>query len=364
MPVRPFAEDDIQQVADLYWTFLRERQGPAPPAIQSFLRELYFTSPWVDSSFPSLVYEEKGRISGFLGVVARRMSLRGQATRFAFGGNFVVHPQSRTTLAGLHLLRTYMSGRQDLSLTDSANDVSRALLERLGFTTVLPFSVHWVRLLRPARCLTYAMSRLTNTALSAALDFASRPFCNVTDSVAARFSSSPFCYTASPLQAAELDVETLLACLAEFRGSCSLWPEYDADSLRWLLSFMQRVQGHGEDLRRVALREDTGKIVGWYIYYRTPGGLGKVAQVGGARQYIKSILDHLFHDAWSHGAIALEGIVDRRLMDDFSDKYCFFTCRGGWMLAHSTKPDLLALVGNGDAFLSRLDGEWCLALGM
>jgi hypothetical protein len=50
-------------------------------------------------------------------------------------------------------------------------------------------------------------------------------------------------------------------------------------------------------------------------------------------------------------------------MVDLSDKNCFFTCRGGWMAAHSRKPELLELLNRGDAFLSRLDGEWCLGLG-
>jgi hypothetical protein len=363
MPVRPLAKDDIPQVADLYWTVLRERKGPVPPAVRSFLQELYFTNPWMDSSLPSLVYDDKGTIAGFLGVVPRKMSLGGHSIRIAFGGNFAVHPQFRNTLAGLHLLRTYLAGGQDLSQTDSANDTSRALLERLGFTTILSFSVHWIRLLRPIRSLTYALSHVKATTLSAALEFAARPFSCAVDLVVARWSSSPFRQTESPLQATDLDVQTLLGCLAEFRGGYSLWPEYDERSLSWLLSFMARMKGHGDALRQFALRDNTGKILGWYIYYATPGGLGEVVQIGCARQHLKSILDHLFHDAWSHGAVALHGVVDRRLMADFSEKNCFFTCRGGWMVAHSRKPDLLELLNRGDAFLSRLDGEWCLAFG-
>jgi len=364
MPVRPLAEHDIPQVADLYWTVLRERKGSPPPAVQSFLKELYFTNPWMDSSLPSLVYDDRGKITGFLGVVPRGMSLRGQPIRIAYGGNFVVHPDFRTTFAGLHLLRTYMAGGQDLSQTDSANDTSRALLERLGFTTIVPLSIHWVRALRPVRCVARSVSYLTKSALLAALEIAARPVSSVADGLAAKLSSSPFRQIDSPLQASELDLDTLLKCLAEFRGLYSLWPEYDKPSLAWLLSFMERMKGHGETLRRFVLRDGSGKIVGWYIYYATAGGLGEVAQIGGARQHLKSILDHLFHDAWSRGAIALHGVLDRRLMDDFSEKNCFFTCRGGWTVAHSRNPDLLALLNHGDAFLSRLDGEWCLAFGI
>jgi hypothetical protein len=362
MPVRPFAEDDIPQVADLYWVVIRECEGPAPSTIQSSLQELYFTNPWRDDRLPSLVYEEKGKIVGFLGVVPRRMSLRGQSLRVAFGGNFAVHPSFRTTLAGLNLLRTYMAGEQDLSQTDSANDTSRALLERLGFTTILPFSIHWVRPLRPARFVTHAISRLTKSALAATLEFATRPLCSAADSVATGLSSSPFHQTKPRLQGEELDVETLLGCMAESRAGYSLWLDYDLRSLNWLLSYMERRKAHG-DLRKVVLRDASRKVLGWYMYYQKPGAVGEVVQIGGARQLTKDILDHLFYDAWSHGVVALHGIVDRRLMGEFSEKNCLFTCRGRWMVAHSRKPELLDLLTNGDAFLSRLDGELGLAFG-
>ncbi len=363
MPVRPLAENDIPQVADLYWKVLRERSGAAPLLVHSFLTELYFHNPWMDSSIPSLVYEEKGRIAGFLGVIPRRMCFRGETVRVAYGGNFVVHPDFRTTLAGLHLLRTYMAGPQDLSQTDSANDTSRALLERLGFTTIVPYSTYWVRLLRPVRSGTLAIAHVAESALASSLDFIIRPFSSMADRFAARLSASPFRQVESRLQASELDVDTLLCCLAQFRQGYSLWPDYNADSLGWLLAFMQKMRGHGEDLGKMVLRDEAGKIVGWYIYYRTRGGFGGVAQVGGEKKRMKEVLDHLFYDAWSHGAIALQGVVDRQLIPDFSEKNCFFTCRGGWTVAQSPKPHLLGVLNNGDAFLSRLDGEWCLALG-
>lgn len=363
MPVRPLIEDDIPQVADLYWTVLRGRKRPVPPVVESNLRELYFTNPWIDSTIPSLVYDTGGaKVVGFLGVIPRKMSLRGQVIRIAFGGNFVVHPESRTSLAGMHLLGTYMAGGQDLSQTDSANDLSRALLRRLGFRTILPFSIHWLRLLQPGHYAVHAISRLVGPALSACLRLASKPFCSALDGAAARLSSSPFRQVKPRLQATELDIETLFRCLTEFRAGFSLWPEYEVQSLTWLLNFMERMRAYG-DLRKVALRDDHGNVLGWYIYYRKARGVGEVVQIGGSRPFIKDILDHLFYDAWSHGAIAVHGVVDRRLMDEFSDKNCIFTCRGGWMLAHSRNPELLDLLDSGDAFLSRLDGEWCLGFG-
>ena len=179
--------------------------------------------------------------------------------------------------------------------------------------------------------------------------------------MAARLSSSPFRQTAPRLQAAELDDKTLLACLEEFR-SHSLWAQYDGQSLSWLLNFMGRMKAHG-DLRKVVLRDDRQKIVGWYIYYLKAGAVGEVVQIGGARQFTRDILDHLFYDGWGHGLVGLHGVVGGRLVDDFAEKNCLFACRGGWMVAHSRRPELLELLSSGDAFLSRLDGEWCLGFG-
>jgi hypothetical protein len=362
-PVRPIVEDDIPQVADLCWEVLLRRHGPPPPTLNAYLHELCFVNPWVDNAFPSLVDETgSGRIVGFLSVIARPMSLRGEPIRAAFGGNFVVHPEGRTTLSGIRLLDTYMAGKQDVSLTDSANDLSRKLLNGYGFSTILPFSLHWARPLRPGQYGLYAMSRLGWPTLSACIKFASKPFCSAVDGMATRLSSSPFRQTVPCLQGAELDVKTLLTCLDEFRNGYSLVPQYDSQSLSWLLTFMDRMKVHG-DLRKVVLRDDRRKIVGWYIYYLKPSAVGEVVQIGGSRLFTRDILEHLFYDGWSHGLVGLHGVVGGGLVEDFSDKNCLFSCRGGWTVAHSRKPELLELLNRGDAFLSRLDGEWCLGFG-
>jgi len=342
---------------------MRGRKGPAPPAVHSYFHDLYFTSPWIDSAIPSLVYESKaGKIGGFLGGIRRKMSVRGQPIRVACGGNFVVHPEARSTLAGLHLLKTYMAGNQDLALTDSANDISRNLLERLGFRTIMPFSIHWARPLRPGHYAVDAMSRFTGPALGASLKFVAKPFCDVADYLASRLSFNPYRQSESPLHAAELDVETLLQCLAEFRDGYSLWPEYDVPTLKWLLSFMERMHTH-QDLRKIILRDDNQEIIGWYVYYLKPGGVAQAVQVGGGRKSTKHVLDHLFYDAWKNGAIAVHGLLQSGLMPEYWESKCFFSNHRGWTLAYSRNPELVELLNRGDAFLSRLDGEWCLGLG-
>jgi hypothetical protein len=363
MSVRPVIETDIPQVAELYWSYMRRRKGPAPPGLQPFLRELYFKNPFRDSSVPSLVYENgNGTIVGFLGGIARRMSAGGQPIRVAFGGNLVVHPEARSGVAASRLIGAFLACEHDLVMTDSANDITRRILERLKFRTIPAMNIHWVRPVRPVHMGVYAMSRAFGGAISAGLRLAAKPFCSLGDSLAGRLSGNPFRQTKSRLQGSELELETLLQCLAEFRNGYSLWPEYDLHSLEWLVGFMERRQVRGT-LRKVVLRDDSQKIVGWYMYYVKPGAMAEVVQIGGEQKLTKEILNHLFYDAWEHGAIALHGVVNIRRMADFSDKGCFFTCRGGWTIARSDKPEILDAMERGEAFLSRLDGEWALDPG-
>jgi hypothetical protein len=361
MSVRPLAEADIPQVSNLYWSYMRRKKGTAPTALFSFIRELYFVNPFSDGAAPSLVYEAAdGKIVGFIGGTTRRMSAGGKSIRAAYGGNLVVHPEFRSGVAAPRLISTFLAMDNDIFLSDSANEITKKVLERIEFRTIPALNLHWMRPLRPAHYAVHALSRAVGRRFSASLKFAAKPFCSLADSMAEKFPA--FRLPKSRLRGTELDVETLLQCFAEFRKGYCLWPEYDARSLQWLLSFMERRPARGK-LRNVLLREENGTIVGWYIYYVKPGAAGEVVQVGGNLNSTKDILNHLFCDAREQGVVGLHGTVDYRRMPDFSDMGCVFTCRGGWTMARSRNPELIKLLERGTAFLSRLDGEWCLDPG-
>ena len=363
MGVRPLKEADIPQVVDLYWNYMRRRKGPIPQALFSLFHELFFVNPFTDSTLPSLVYESSGgRVGGFVGRNVRSMSFRGRPIRAVLAGSLVVHPDFRSGLAAPRLVEGFMATDHDLTVVDSANNISKNVLERMGYRVVPALNIHWRRPLRPSHYALYGLSVTADSAAVKLFRFAANPFCSLADRVAAKLPASPFRQTKPRLQGGELDVETLLQCMLEFRKGYSLWPEYTPDSLSWLLGFMGSRTARGA-LRKVVLRDESQKIVGWYIYYVKPGAVGEVVQVGGGLKLTKDILDHLFWDALEHGVIGLHGVVDSRRTPDFSDKGCFFTCRGGWALAHSRDPEMMKLLERGDAFFTRLDGEWCLDPG-
>ena len=151
-PIRSFREEDIPQVADLHRRVFDTADHSTPELLESYrayLTDVYLKNSGGDDDVGSLVHQEGGKITGFLGVVPRRMSIRGQSLRAVITTNFVVDAGSRG-LAGIRLLRAVLDGPQDLSIADESNIASRVLWETLGGTTSLLYSMHWLYPLRPS----------------------------------------------------------------------------------------------------------------------------------------------------------------------------------------------------------------------
>ncbi len=301
--VRTFVEEDIPQVADLHRRVFHTGETLSlelQRSYRTYLTEIFLRHPWRDQNgIASLVYEEtSGEILGFLGVVPRLMSMNGQPVRAAISSQFIVDPARRSTLAAVKLLQTFISGPQDISIADEANDASRKLLESLGGSTALLYSLYWFRILQPAQ---FLLSR-TGGGIPQGVARALLPACRFFDAVSVRLPRNPLRRSEPLVRGDDLGTAELLECLARVTRHCALRPEYNERSLHWLLGVLARAEQWGE-LRKIAVRDEKGEIAGWYIYIVAPNGLGEVLQVGADDKTIKLVLDHLFDDAARHGAV-------------------------------------------------------------
>lgn len=352
--VRPLRREDIPHVAELYERVFGRRGRPSPRTFESYLLEIFFRHPWYDDALPSLVYERHGRIIGCLGVMPRRMLFHGRSVQAAITHHFMVEPGSRSTLAGLQLAQAFLSGPQELSLAEGS-DPSRKIWEGCGGATSLLYSLHWTRPLRPAR---YAVSFLKRRGLSNAFASILTPICALLDAVARRAPLKPFRLSMPSVSGEALDVGTLRACLAEYSLGRSLQPAYDERSLRWLMELLDQKKGRGT-FQKVAVRNGAREIIGWYLYYLNPGGVSDVVHMAARPQAVHLVLDHLFYHAWRGGAAAVSGQFDPAFFHALSNQYCLFHhCNGAWMLVHAKDATLLQAIDRGDAWLTRLEGEW------
>lgn len=359
--IRSFTKEDIPAVAALFHkVYLAGDPAHAKStlgAIGAVFDEIFLRNPWYDKSLSSLVCEgADGAILGFIGITPRRMIIKGRPILAVVSAHLMLEPDRQSRLAGVRLLQQFLSGPQELSLTDFANDLGRKIWDGIGGTMSHIHSLQWVKLLRPsARALSLAAGKLR---LPPRLLSIARPLGQLSDAALARMTPHRFHFAPSDLTSKNLDDETLLACISQFGAFYSLRPEYDQLSLAWLLRRAEKINHHGE-LRKIALCDNSGAIVGWYLYYLKPGGVGEVLQMCARKNHVGSTLDHLFHHAWSNGVELVNGRLEPQLLPALSSRGCYLNCGPPWVMIHARDPEILQAINCGDAFLTRLEGEWC-----
>jgi hypothetical protein len=352
--VRPLIEDDLGALVELHGQSFGRAPGITPEAVRSHLFDLFLGHPWLDAGPGSLVYEdEAGEIVGCLGVMPRPMRLGDQPVRAVVSHNFMVAPNRRSTLAAMALLRAHLERDQELSLA-VGNEASRRLWRAMGGTTSLAYSLRWWRPLRPAtHLINKALRRRRRRALALL-----RPLARLLDRVASAPASSPLRTRRPELEAEPLDAPTLADCVERLGASSSLRPCYDGDTVASMWRIFARCPGRGP-LRGSTLRE-RGRICGWYLYSLERGGTAEVLQLGANADRAVDVFDHLCWEARTQGANMLAGQLEPAWMPTFSQRPCFFD-RGAaspWVLVHSRAESLLRPFLVGDAFFSRLEGEW------
>ena len=351
--VRPFTPDDIDEIATLHREgFLRHvLDGPSEDH-HSYFRAVFFENPWRDLGPPSLVFEDGGgSLVGFLGVVPRRLRLGDEPIVAAVSTQFIVRPDGRSQLAGIALMKAFLSGDQDLSIADEGNDDSRRIWERMGGSTLALPSVSWSKALRPARHF------LTKVESRKRLGWARllRPAA-VSWDAAMRMDASPLAIrppdgvTASPLDAAALH-----RWLTTIRPQPPIRPVYAVADLQWLLSRYGHAPGVLE--RRSVHRAD-GAWLGCYLYCRRPDGRAEVLYCEALPDAEVPVFQSMLADAYERGAILIWGKTTPGLIRPLAQSRCGFHEVQRWTLVASRRADVRSVLDRGDTGLTRLEGEY------
>ncbi|HLP16755.1 MAG TPA: hypothetical protein VK470_10885 [Bacteroidota bacterium] len=360
--VRQLQRDDLSRVVELNnKLFPTSVRIPFEDQLTLFER-VCFKNPWHDNDITSLVYEDdQGVLAGFLCVLARPMLLGSRQIRAAVFQHMMV---DRSTLASFQMFRALVEGPQDFSMGENAVDVVCKLWTRLGHPVSRLNSIYWRRFLKPVSIAAHQAARRSSLR---AVARASMPVCRAVDALLERIPGNPLRVGSHDRRAVssqideELETAMMLGELPRMTTACALHPVYTAETLDWLLHLLSEETRNGR-LQKKLVRDPSGAIDGWYIYYLNSEGPSPVFQIAAvSEQKIGHVLDHLFAHAQMHGALELTGRIEPRYMKALREKRCYFMPGRNWMLVHSHDPEILHAIDRGDAFLSRLEGDlWVL----
>jgi hypothetical protein len=349
--IRPLERSDLEEVASLYERTYRSGAGPAPDGLAEYFERTVFGDPWADPEIPSLVYVDGGgAIVGFLGSSTRRLDYGGEAVRLAVSGQLVSDPEVPLP-AGAFLMKAYLSGPQDLTITDGATEEVERMWVGLGGESRHLECLDWIRPFRPFS----AGSELAE-GRRPRLARVVRPVAPALDAVMRRLASR-LSVERPEGTSEELTPELLVEHLPRIARESRLRPAYDEEHARWLTRELDAVTNRGPLVRRL-VRSADGGVAGCFTYTAPADDVGHVVQVAAPARSAGLVLDHLLHDAESRGVAALRGRIEGRLREPLSTRGCWFRRGDSLALVHSRRSDLLYEVHSGRALLTRLEGEW------
>jgi hypothetical protein len=350
--VRPARPDDLGQLAALHRAIWG---GPSssPESAERYIGRLFFEAPAGDGDPSPLVWQDgAGRVTGCLGILPGRMAFRERELRVAIGHNFMVAPRARGSLAGVALLRTLLAGPQDLTLAQSPEPVAR-LWERMGGVRLASFSSRWTQPLSPAR---YAAAKLAPGSRIVPGPWLRRSWA-VLDRLVGRRARVMTPPPRREGRTAPLTPPAMVTGVRAYAREHAINPVYDATQLSWALGVLAGKTAYGT-LCQAMVVDGRDEPVGWYLYYAGRHGIGEVVQVAARPDGLATVLDHLVDDARRRGLMAISGQLEPRLLPVLTRALTLLHPPDTWVLAHSRHRDVLDTLVRGDAFLSRLDGEW------
>ncbi|MCB1488536.1 MAG: hypothetical protein KDJ88_13915 [Bauldia sp.] len=325
--------------------------------LEPYLRRELFEHPWQDPRLPSLVFAgPDGAVSGFIAVRPLRLLFNGEPVLAAVGGTLMVDKSVNNPVMGARLLRSYLNGPQDVSLSETANEISRTMWDKLGGLTEPAYSMEWLRVFKPAAM---AVGILSAKARAAAI---LAPLARLFDWGAGRIRRNPLPVDPSFDKGEEVDEATFADAVLTLCPVYALRPDWDRESLSWFVAQASEKERFGPQVRRI-VRDRRGRTVGAYLYCVRSGGIAFVLDIFAAPKAAEDVVDDLIADAWRRGAVAVRGRVQPELADLLLRRKAIFV-HSSSMVVHTRRADLLAAIHSGDALITGLAGEtWSAVVG-
>jgi hypothetical protein len=351
--VRPLSANDVEAVTALYYRILRRGKAAPPAALADYVRSFYLDGPFRDPEIPALVHvDDRGRVSGFVGVHSVPYLIGERRIRAAFCGALMSEDHDSDPLAGARLLKAFVGGPQDISLSETANVISETMWSRLRGKTIPGYSFEWFRVFRPAGFAHAFASEKSPLLRNLA------PVARLIDrtlsskSSLGRLAPAP---TPAGLVLENADYAGFADALRKLSAGKQVRPDWDSGYLDHVLSNAVIKPAFGQ-AHMGLVKTKSGEPIGAFLYHLKPGGIGRALQVEGLPGRLGPVMDLMFAHAHDMGAAGLRGRSSPELIEAATGRHMIMATVSSTVV-HSKDPAIAEAFLSGSSMLTGLAGE-------
>lgn len=362
--IRTLTPEDCAKLKDLHvrvWGMPPQGRRQLGLQYDHLFPRLFLQHPWFNAAISSLVSESNGQIDALIAVMARTMFLNGRPIRMAVSTQFCADASARRKLVPGRLIQKLLRGPQDLTLADDCSEDAARLLEAFGAVSIPTLELRWFRPLRPLACVPavlarhprlrrlMAPARLVGSRLDRLFDTARR---------------WPGRVAPAPHQDVALTRELIVQQFDRLTDDIPLRPRYTAEDIDWNWHQMSRVADSAQ-IRRRAVVDSDQRLLGWYVYQATPHDIGTVIHFAAEPGRRDAVFQQLVADADAHSLAGLTGHVPPGMSAmELMQQQCLVSATESRCMVHTRDQEIRDTLLRGDIFLSPLEGEVCLNLGL
>ncbi len=361
--IRNLTPADMPQITRLFQKiFLNSPQVPSD-ALSQYLRHLYigFADEAGSGAEPAstVLINANGAIYGFIGAHNFDYLCDGKVLKTVMVSSLMVDNHEQNPTGGARLMRNMLNSGYDLVLTETASEVSAAMLKMLNGVQLTNYSLDWLRIIRPLGfALETAGSKLrVLNMLRPVARFLDERKRNQLHGKNLRWSATPQNWPGGQsLQCSEIDQKEFTALYTEFSNDFSARPLWTDLQFQARLTDALQKPDYGRPYM-VKITTKTGKPVGLSLYHLQAGHTARVLELFSHPKAGSQVIDTLIHHAASAGAVAIRGRTCPQMMELMLGKRIAFTHLASTMV-WAKDPAHLQPFLEGKALLNGLAGEY------
>lgn len=357
--VRTLREADLAQIARLHERCFRRSIHKNRATLEYRIHKVFREHPWHHTGIESLVWDDgTGRVLGFAGLLARPMRFRGKPILAALSCQVMVDPEARGQGIAEALLRASTTGPQAITYSDILNPSAATIWRRIGGSEIPQMTLQWIRPLRPFRWLAAQLGQERRHAWAMRL---ARPVLSVLDAVVRASPSSPY---SMPMPEGRimrpLSSSNHLKQLATLQNRYELVPCYDEQSLTWLLALLEQGLQRGCRLEGMEVVDSHGEAIGFFLMVTQPGATATVLQIGAAAGEQEAVLTAITQRADESRCAIIRGRLQPEYLPTLAKWPNALGQGDPSVMAISQDPEMIECIRQGRAWMTHLEGEWCI----